>query len=539
MPNKTLFATQRGKQIKDADTVNEAGGAAYQKSDKHALAQYAVTGCLNQTFYASAPMQLAKVLDLCGEVDPGFIAKCAVYARNTGHMKDMPAVLLANLFSRPDGLDLFERVFPQVIDNGRMLRGFVQIVRSGVTGRKSFGRAGLRTIRKWLAGRTDEQLFRDSVGNDPSLADVIKMVHPKPSSPERTAMYGYLLGKEHDVSKLPELVRHYELYKANPMEGVEGLEIKVPNVPFQMLDSLGLGTAEWTEIAKNARWMMTRMNLNTFLRHGVFDQDGMTKLIADRLSDPDEVRGAKAFPYQLLAAYMNVNEDVPHDVKEALQDAMEIAVENVPEIPGNVYVALDVSGSMRYPATGYRQGSTSKVSCVDVAALIAAAIVRKNPTAKVLPFTVEVHESRINPRDSVVTNARIMSSYPAGGTNCSAPLALLNKRKADVDAVIFASDSESWVETCAEHGGPLRGYGGYGPTQTMREWETLKSRNPDAVMACIDIAPYDTSQVSESARGDILQVGGFSDSVFKLVADFVGGNFGQEHWIKEIEAITV
>jgi len=31
-----------------------------------------------------------------------------------------------------------------------------------------------------------------AVGNDPSLADVLKMVHPKPATPERAALYAWL-----------------------------------------------------------------------------------------------------------------------------------------------------------------------------------------------------------------------------------------------------------------------------------------------------------------------------------------------------------
>ena len=60
-------------------------------------------------------------------------------------------------------------------------------------------------------------------------------------------------------------------------------------------------------------------------------------------------------------------------VRDALQDAMEIAIENVPEIDGKVYVFPDVSGSMHSPVTGYRKGATSAVRCIDVAALVAAA----------------------------------------------------------------------------------------------------------------------------------------------------------------------
>jgi hypothetical protein len=73
MANKTLFRSLIGKFIPPADTRNEAGGLAYQLSPKAALAQYAATGCLSTTFYASAEDQLQTVLNLCShpEVDPG------------------------------------------------------------------------------------------------------------------------------------------------------------------------------------------------------------------------------------------------------------------------------------------------------------------------------------------------------------------------------------------------------------------------------------------------------------------------------------
>ena len=61
----------------------------------------------------------------------------------------------------------------------------------------------------------------------------------------------------------------------------------MPDVPFQMLTALELGTAEWTAIARTRPWQMTRMNLNTFARHGVFEAAGHDRLIADRLRDPE------------------------------------------------------------------------------------------------------------------------------------------------------------------------------------------------------------------------------------------------------------
>ncbi len=513
MANKSLFQTIAGKLAPKTDALNHEGGRAYAFTPKHALAQYAATGCLNNTFYAGADEQLAKVLELAGQVDPAFVAKTAVFCREQGFMKDMPAVLVAAL-SVLDA-ELMVKAFPRVVDNGKMLRNFVQVLRSGQVARKSLGTRPKRLVREWLAARTDEQLLRDSVGNAPSLADIVKMVHPKPGSPSRQAFYGWLLGKSHDASALPELVRAFEDYKA-------GRTKDVPDVPFQLLTALELGREQWTAIAKKAPWQMTRMNLNTFARHGVFQDQKMVRVVAERLHDAGLVKKAKVFPYQLLSAYTASGNDVPQEVREALHDAMELAIANVPEVSGKVYVCPDVSGSMHSPVTGHRAGATTAVRCIDVAALMAAAMLRKNPQAEVLPFEHRVVPVKLTGRDSVMTNAKKLAGIGGGGTSCSAPLALLNQQKAKGDLVVFVSDNESWVDARAGRG-----------TATMAEWNAYKQRNPRAKLVCIDIQPYGTTQAQE--RVDVLNVGGFSDHVFELVATFAQGGLDAAHWVDVIE----
>ncbi|NRA69332.1 MAG: RNA-binding protein, partial [Pseudobacteriovorax sp.] len=175
-------------------------------------------------------------------------------------------------------------------------------------------------------------------------------------------------------------------------------------------------------------------------------------------------------------------------------------------------------GSMHQSVTGYRKGSSSKVRCVDVAALVTAAILRKNPEATVLPFEGKVVDIDLNPLDSVMTNAKKLASIPAGATNCSAPLRLLNSKKASVSMVIFISDNESWIDSSG------RGYYNYA-TATMQEWNQIKSRNSDAKMACIDIVPNTTVQ-AKSDR-DILNIGGFSDLVFQVLSAFAAGQLGK------------
>src|SRR5262245_46045538 len=529
MANKNLFQSIAGKLLPKTDALNEHLAPAYALSPKAQLAQYAVTGCLNGAFYADAGEQLDKALDLCKRLDTEFIARTAIYARERGFMKDMPALLCAILAVRD--VKTLARIFPRVIDNGKMLRNFVQMIRSGAAGRKSLGTAPKRLINEWFNARSDEAIFRESVGQSPSLADIVKMIHPKPATASRAALYGYFIGREFDASALPPIARDYERFKA-------GETPEVPAVPFQMLTSLPLGAKDWANIARSASWQMTRMNLNTFARHGVFKESGLAELIAGRLRDERAIRKARVFPYQLLAAYLNINsqgaqggDEIPHTVREALQDAMETAIGNIPNVEGKVYVFPDISGSMHSPVTGYRNGATSKVRCVDVAALVAAAVLRRNPGAEVIPFESKALEISLNPRDSVMTNAEKLASLPCGGTNCSAPLALLNRRKAQGDLVIYVSDNESWIDA------PNYGRFGGGATETMKQWAEFKRRNPRARMVCIDIQPYGTVQAKE--RQDILNVGGFSDQVFELIADFAAGRLNDDHWTGVIEAVEL
>lgn len=521
MASKNLFKSTVGKLLPNANAINEAGGRAYQLSPKAALAQYAVTGCLNGTFYADAETQLQKVLELCQTVDAEFIAKLAMYARERGHMKDMPALLCAVLAVKD--VAMLKAVFPRVIDNSKMLRNFVQIVRSGAVGRKSLGTAPKRLINEWLEARSDDAIFKDSVGQAPSLADVIKMIHPKPKTESRAALYGYFIGRDFNADALPALVRQFEQFKA-------GEAFDVPKVPFQMLTALPLGTNDWAEIARNAAWQMTRMNLNTFARHGVFAEPGLPELIADRLRDEGAIKKARVFPYQLLAAFTNTDQRVPAQVRDALQDAMEIAISNVPKIDGKVYVLPDVSGSMHSPVTGQRKGATSQVRCIDVAALVAAAIVRRNPNAEVVPFSDDVVKCSLNARDSVMTNAEKLASLPSGGTNCSAALGELNRRKATGDLVVYVSDNESWVDS-------TRGWMAQRATATMKEWAEFKQRNAQARLVCIDVQPYATTQAQ--TREDILNIGGFSDQVFDVIAEFAAGRLRADHWIGVIESVAL
>lgn len=545
MANKSLFSSLMAK-LPRATARNEAGGPAYVLEPKHALAQFAATGCFNGTFYADAETQLDTLKSLIAQVnDNVFLAKLAIYARERAYLKDMPAALAATLAKRDTVL--FHQVFDRVIDNGRVLRTLFQMIRSGQFGKKSLSSSLQRAFQRWLNTASVEKLLSASIGHDPSLRDILRMARPTPVDNARRALFGWLTDKEvaqwtpATKADLPEQVRLLiEFRMAETAEQQIALLDRL-HARWDLLADTAKGVKVWAAIARTMGPQALRMNLNTLARHGVFDDAGMIRTVADRLADEKEIRRSRQFPYQFFAAYMNVSDEIPHQIKAALHKAAEIACGNVPELPGPVIIGLDVSGSMSSPITGHRgRGGTTKMRCVDVAALVAAALLRRNPDSVVVPFDTQVYEPKLDPSDSILSLADRLAKYGGGGTDCSLPIRKANaayaKRK--FAGVVLVSDQESWV-----YQGRPYFYGVNGSTGVMTEWQQfvqnqvrLHGGNFDGPkLICIDLQPYTTTQAPE--RSDILNVGGFSDTVFEVMAAFLESDANR--FVKEVEAVTL
>jgi 60 kDa SS-A/Ro ribonucleoprotein len=522
MANKNVFKSNPGS-VKQADTLNECSDLAYALNPKEALAQICLTGTFNNNFYTNAGDQVEKVLELCANCTTEYIGKLAIYARREGKMKDAPALLAAYLASKD--VNVLKSVFPQVINDPKMLRNFMQIVRSGVVGRKSFGTAVKRLINNYLSFLTDEQLFKANIGNSPSLNDIIRMTHPRAATPARNALYAYIIGKEYNAEHLLPLAAQFEAFKKDNT-------LEMPNVPFQMLTALDLTEEQWKKIAVRSTWNQLRMNLNNFSRHNVFSDKEVEKVLVNILQDPDAIRHSKTFPYQLFGTYSNLAENVPQSIKIALQKAAEIATENVPSIRGEIEICIDVSGSMSDPITGTRtnpisgkvESFTTKTKCIDVASLFAACFLRKNNLARITAFDTAVKKVELNPLDTIFTNSEKLSkSGRNGGTDCGCALASLNEQGSRAKCVVFVSDNQSNTQSNQTYSGE---------TSMAREWQKYNKRVPGSKLIAIDIAPYNNVQITPSAN--ILHIGGFSDQIFDIVANFISG---KGSLIEEIENI--
>lgn len=507
--NNRLFSTQTKAPV--ADAVNEAGGLAYQLSDKEALAKFACTGTFNDTYYASGQNQLDTLIEMANRVsDNKFLADLAIYSRNSSFMKDMPAALLAILASRPNARYEFERAFPQIIHNGKMLRNFCQCVRSGKFGRRSFGSLPKRMINNYLNSLSEGKFLSHYIGNDPTLGDIIKMTHPRPVDTEHDLMFNWAINGYTD--HLVPLINEYTTLRDNPNLDVSN------NIPWMMLTNIEVPfTMErgwWSMIAQRMNWHALRINLNTLLRHRVFEDSSMVDYVASRLRNREEINRNKVFPYQIFAAYQNVETGMPRKIIDALHDAVELSINNVPEFDGHTTIIVDVSGSMGQPVTGHRVGVSSKVRCVDVAALMASIMMRKSNDFTLIPVDTQVHLDRFEPRDSVFTNATKLARFGGGGTALSMAVNHMVDTRVKTDRIIIISDNMSWADY---YNGTYSYYGGRNNSTPLHKLLTRHYRNVPVVN--IDIVPSTTTQ-TKSVDGKVLNVSGFSDAIFEVMRGF-------------------
>jgi 60 kDa SS-A/Ro ribonucleoprotein len=545
MANPTLFSSLKSLPPR-ADTHNEAGARAYTLPPKHALAQLAATGCFNGTYYTSADTQCDTLLGLIDQVDDTvFLAKLAVYSRERAGMKDMPAALLVALSKRAPAL--MHRVFDRVVDSGRVLRTVFQMIRSGQFGRTCLSASLQRAFQRWLNEASVGTLLSASIGQQPSLRDVLRLARPTPQDNMRRALFGWLTDRETSkwapatAADLPEQVQALSAYRQATTATAQVEILRHLSVRWDLLAEAAQGPEVWKMIARQMGPQALRMNLNTLLRHEVLQDHAVVGEIAQRLADAEAIRRSRQFPYQYFATYLSAHQEVPQAIKAALQQAAEIACGNIPTLPGPVVIGVDTSGSMRAPVTGWRgRNATTQVRCVDVAALCAAALFRRNPESIVIPFDIQAYDVRIEPTDAILSIAERLAQYGGGGTDCSIPLREANAtyRARRFAGVVLISDTESWVYRDRPYATGQQGASG-----VMTEWQQfvthqLQLGGGDTVshkLVCIDLQPYGTTQAPD--RADILNIGGFSDAVFQVVAAFLRED--PSRFVADVEAITL
>jgi len=478
-------------------TKNVEGGGAYTMSPSLELVSILLTAFIKSNFYKSkeAEMERAKeIVNALNAVDPLFAAKAAVYARNEFGMRSITHVVageIANMKTLrgvPWVAKFLERVARRpddILEIMSYLRGKYPM--KVVDGRPYYVTAAMRRGFGARLARFDEyQLAKyRSETKALTLVDAVNQLHP----PKTEA-----LGK---------LVRN-ELKNEHTFEArlsVAGVEASSAETEEQ---KLSIRADAWKELIDSGRlgYMALLKNLRNIAQQA---PDSLMRALS-QLQDEKQIRKSLVLPFRYWTAYQEIQKDAANKIRlvlPALSNAAEIALKNVPKLPGRTLVALDYSGSME--------------GRMDIATQFAAVLYKANDS-DLIAFNTAARELRFNPADTVLTLQQniYMNTHPNGGTSFEAAFAYARARGEWYDRFVFISDAQDWA-------------GRETPAQAWKTYSKQMGRTPS--MFVIDTGGLGTLNFPANK---VYYMTGFSEKIFDIMSQL---DEDRNALVNKIEAI--
>lgn len=474
------MATFNTKKETGPTTTNRAGGDAYEQSPKTRLASILFTSFLKEQYYRGADEQLAEIIEIVQNLpEKKFAAKAAIAARTQYHMRSTSHVVAAEIGRSVKGEQWTDDFFSSIVlrpdDMLEIVALYEQMEGLGLPAamRRGFSRA-LRRMDEYELAKY--QRSRHSW----SLHDVVNLVRPEPTDAIDKMMNGELESPDTWEARKT---------KAGQSEDEGGSEESDEDVWADLLAEDKLG---YFALLRN-------------LRNIAQEAPDSLGVALGQLTDEDRILGSKVLPFRYMTA-MDAIEDADigrrakQRIMDALGDALDISVQNVPVMDGNTAVLLDVSGSMRgRPMT--------------IGALFAAILCKSN-RATLVTFDREAETVTPNLSDTTTTIADQLRAS-GGGTDLQSAFFELDR---EFDRVIVLSDMQHWIGM---------GSGAEG----LRAYRNRTGADP--IVVSFDLQGYGDMQFPEDK---VVEIAGFSDQVFDLLDAM---EKGPEALIGEIEAIEL
>lgn len=518
MPSRMSRTFPQGPQVPQPDTTNRAGGAAYSTNLREEVAETLMLGTFGNTFYAKGQdlaKDAVKLLKQAVAEDPLFTAKATVMAREEGYVRSAPIISLALLTAGDqEAKDYAKRISSRVIRTGDDLRNFVSFVHSGEAG-AAYGGLRRRLAADWLRAHATEYQAMKYAGSGEqfSLRNILRLTHPSPPSPVCDAVFGWLVRSTLKNAEATPQLAILEAFKAGDLSAADA--IRLGSLPFEtvMPRVESADASLWSALLQDAPYMFLLRSLNAMAKAGVFKSQENVAQAASILMDPERVRKSRQFPFRFLTAANALQRDrAPQPIVNAVFQALEHSVANLPEFPSDmrIAVAVDTSGSMTQASAAVAEG----VYAADIAGIFAGALWKAHGSAMVLPFDahqynggIYVHPLRVGPSDSVMTIARTIGSFRGGGTDLTDPITWLMQRREKVDLLVEFTDSMDWAGS-----GFLHAWHQY--THTIA---------PKAKAVLVQIVPSGYTRVAPDSYPGVRYVYGWSDQVLRLVGHAATG----------------
>ena len=449
-------------------TVNHEGHVAYKMSDKSKLVTQVLTSFFNEKkFYGDNSEEIKETIKRVIKTDPQFVSNLAVFARREFNMRSIAHVLTAYLAHEVEGK-------PYVRDTvkGIALRGddVTELMAFYIS---EFGKPIPNSLKKGIGAVMqgfDEYTLAKYKGDSKKvkMRDLLCLCRPRPISKEQEALWKRCL------------------------EGT----LETPYTWETELSAKGNTKEVWEELIASHKvgYMAMLRNLRNILQA---DPDNLDEAL-NYISNPQAVKKSKQLPFRFLSAYQSLSGHASSKVFDALEDAIDASVENLPKIPGRTVIAIDVSGSMTSTIS-----NNSDIRCSQIATLLGLIANRICEDAIVYTFDTTVRKLAVSKRSGIIETVMRYDLY-GGGTDMTLPFQIMINEHIKADRIIILSDNmcNSGVT-----------YWQRKTVQTLAN-EYRKVSGNDIWVHAIDLQGYGTQQFSGPKTNIIA---GWSEKVFDFI----------------------
>jgi hypothetical protein len=488
------FNTPKQTVAEATRTTNYEGGEAFAPADPRlALYKRTINQLLEGSFYETDDEQLAAVVrrfDAAADEDPEFVLQLAAYARQELYLRDIPQVLLVlaandDRFKDDSPESLIREWAPAIIQ--RMDETATALAIHD----QLFGGTAPWPLRRGIEDALVAMADAYTLGKyelsrrEVTLHDVFNRVHPKPVDADQEVLFERFM--HGDLDDYPDV---------DPLPS--------PNTWETVISERGNTRDAWETLTEDDAYTLpifaSIRNLRNMLEAGV-DEDTVVSHL-----DLEAVRHAPLYPFRYYQAYTALQTaDVQAPAVERwLEEAIDVAVETVPDGLGDTFVAVDLSGSMDMALS---RNSTLRLK--EIGALFGAILAEQG--ARVGGFgddfqTVAMHvDTPVLQRQEAVLG---IDEAVGNSTNGWKALEYLRDRGDPVERIVVFTDMQIWDST------PF----------TARDDQTVKAAfdayqddiSSDTALYLVDLAAYG-DLVTPEGYENVYNISGWSENVLSFI----------------------
>mgnify|MGYP003845690561 FL=1 len=545
--------TPQGLPIPGRDMVeNNAGGFVFKLDEWKQLERFLILGTEGGTFYVSEKKLTAdnanKVLLLLKKDGVKVVDKTVEMLKSGRAPKpDVAIFVLALAASKGDDATRKAALaaVPSALKTGTHLLKFVDTV----NGLRGWGRGLKKAVQLWFKGRKNEtlalQLVKYKQREGWSMKDVLRLAKPVPETDVQGKLFGWTAKNEkaewakaqvapgdkaldfvwaaEQASGLKLVAEQADsaevkaiLVEANQASVKKLVDLIVTHrLPREALPTEALNKVEvWEALLQEMPMTAMIRNLGTMSKIGLLKPlSDAEKLVYQRLTDAERLRGAKVHPIQVLSALRTYASGrgvrsaatwtVSNKTVEALDEAFELSFGAVEPAGTRHLLGLDVSGSMSWGEIAGVPGLTPSAATAALAVVAA----RTEPWTAIMGFADSFRDLGITAKDRIDEATRKVSGLTFGGTDASLPMTWALANKVNVDTFVVLTDSETWA-------------GKIQPVQALVKYRQATGINAKLIVVGMTSTGF---TIADPTDAGMLDVVGFDGATPALMAKFAKG----------------